>query len=200
MICAILIFLRFCGIFRGVILIVGFFVCFQGKEHRDGDERTVLEQTVFGMFFAKLTQIDTERDEGCDEQEGEHRGNTDRTDHQRVGAKQLNKRSAESVPYKIPDGNLAMVFAFTVKDIDEDETDKVPEGFIEERGVDVEHLVIGFDIAKAHTPRERGFCAEGFTVAEITPSADGLSNEEAQRHHVQHSADGKLLDFKINDL
>ena len=56
MICAILIFLRFCGIFRGVILIVGFFVCFQGKEHRDGDERTVLEQTVFGYGRGELLE------------------------------------------------------------------------------------------------------------------------------------------------
>ena len=86
-----------------------------------------------------------------------------------------------------------MVFAFTVKDIDEDETDKVPEGFIEERGVDVEHLVAGFDIAKAHTPRERGFCAEGFTVTEITPSADHLTEHHGRSCHVGELEEGYLF-------
>ena len=86
-----------------------------------------------------------------------------------------------------------MIFSLFVKDIDPDEADDIPEGFVEKRRMNEDRTIEGFRVAKSHSPRKRRFAAERFAVAEVAPSAHRLTEHDGGNRHIAERKEGDLL-------
>ena len=159
----------------------------------DGRDLALLQQTFLGILFAEMAQEDADRDKYDHQRCGKQCRNAEGADHEGVRAEKLNEGSSQTVPGEIPDDDLAVIFSLLIKDVDPGKADDVPEGFIEKRRMHVHRAESRFDIAKPHSPGHGRFTAEGFTVAEVAPSAHCLTEHNGGDCHVAERKEGDLL-------
>ena len=93
----------------------------------------------------------------------------------------LNHGPAQTVPGHIAQGDLTVVAPLFGQEVQHHEAQTVPEGFIEEGGMEIPGQLRN-GVVKAHPQEAFGFRAEGLPVEEVAPAADALADEEAQRH------------------
>ena len=107
----------------------------------------------------------------------------------------FDKKSSEAVPAEVPEENFPAEFFLLIEDIYENKADKIPDGFIEERRMDIHHfrraeICDCVAVLKAHTEkiqrmRGRNKSSVGFAIEEVAPSAEYLPDHNCGDYHIR---------------
>ena len=120
----------------------------------------------------------------------------ERSDVQAVRPQTLDPHSAQAIPCRISQSDLAVILPPLGQKMQAKEAGEIPKGFIQEGGVMILHLS-GDDIVKTHPQERVGHRAKGLPVEEVAPATHALADEEAQRHQIQH---GGQLHFPASGI
>ena len=113
---------------------------------------------------------------------------------QAVHPQSLDDAPTQTVPCGVAKGNLPVVLSALGQEVQQHEAAKIPHRFVQEGGVVVFRLP-GEGIVQTHAEEAVRGGAEGLPVHEVAPAADGLADEKAQQHQIQHGGELDFLEF-----
>ena len=150
-----------------------------------------VERFARGLLFDEHPREDSRRGEEGDCRHELADADAGGKQVQTVGAQPLNPDAAETVPRHMGKEPLAVEFPLLREEMQADEADQVPDGFIEERRVVIRHDA--GRILQAHLQKRIRDSAVRLAVHKVSPAAHKLADDNAHARHVEQDGSRDFL-------